>query len=83
MFFHANLSQSAHDFDIAIDKPVHNQPSGNMVLDSVFLHMDTATLAAFAAKGVTVDSIIISKAERDQTPCTFDRLIPSDWVNLN
>ena len=38
-------------------------------LDSIFNHMAPDVLAAFASRGVTPQSIVTSKSQRDAAPC--------------
>jgi hypothetical protein len=64
-----------------------NSPYGK--LDSIFNHMSTEVLAEYEQKGLTRESTILSKEERDNNPCTYRDAGPyfensgsNDWVEL-
>ncbi len=52
--------------------------------DSFLLHMSPSVTTSYAARGLTADTSIISKAARDAQPCVFGGPIdPANWVMLN
>lgn len=54
-----------------------------MMMDSVFNHMTPEVLSDFEKVEITTQNIIITKEERDQTPCKFERVENAqDWVEL-
>lgn len=66
-----------------------NSPFGN--LDSIFNHMSDEVLAQYEKRGITKEKIILSKEERDNSPCTYRGDGPyfenidnsSNWVVLS
>jgi prepilin-type N-terminal cleavage/methylation domain-containing protein len=56
----------------------------NVIFDSLFNHLNSATAQQFAAKGVTVQTIIVDRATRDADPCNFTNAPQNstDWVVL-
>lgn len=79
---YAALGDKGNDFDIDLMGPM--QPNGE-ILGSIFDHMTPKVLADFAAVGVTPSNAIISKAERDASPCDFAAAHGrggADWVTL-
>jgi len=55
-----------------------------MIYDSFLLHMSPSVTAAYAARGLTPATSIISKTARDAQPCTFGGpMDPASWVTLN
>lgn len=52
-------------------RKVDNWTSPYGKLDSVFNHMSTELLAQYEQKGITHESIIMSKEERDNNPCRY------------
>ena len=44
---------------------------GPKIFDSPFYHMSNTVLTEYQNKGITLENIIISKAERDKNPCNF------------
>lgn len=65
-----------------------NSPFGN--LDSIFNHMSDEVLAQYQQRGITKENIILSKEERDKTPCVYmdqgpyfnNSDEPANWVIL-
>ena len=55
-----------------------------MIYDSFLLHMSPSVAAAYATRGLTPATSIISKTARDAQPCIFGGPIdPASWVTLN
>jgi len=57
----------AANFDIGLKQ----FGAGKQVFNSPFLYMDSAVLDEYLEKGLTPEDLIISKFERDLTPCNF------------
>ncbi len=81
---YASLGKGGHDFDLVLRGYKGGQVSGE-VLDSVFNDMNTAVLAAYAARGVTPANVIVTRGQRDANPCKYDagNASPDNWVDLN
>lgn len=79
---YANLSGDANDFDIAVAK----FGPGGMTLDSLLNRLTPSVAQQFAARGITPANAIVSKADRDASPCAFGGggpANPADWVTLS
>jgi len=90
---HAHIASQGNDFDIAVTKFVGGIPQGEnmqgfffsmIMMDSVFNHMTADVLSDFEKVNVTLENIIITQNDRDQTPCDFEQRDEkvSDWVEL-
>lgn len=85
---YAALGEKEFDFDLDL---LGTWPAkdGKEILGSVFDHMTTSVLTAFASVGVTPLNTKETKAFRDQNPCDFsgqgqrdDRASTVNWVQL-
>lgn len=80
---YAALGDQGFDFDIDL---MGAKKKDVEVLGSIFDHMAPDVLAAFAADGVTPDNAIITKEERDASPCDFSKSVgrdEPDWVEFS
>ena len=64
---YANLLMGAANFDISLKQ----FGPGKQVFNSPFMYMDSAVLDEYLEKGLTPEDVIISKFERDSSPCNF------------
>lgn len=74
--FKGNLSTGGSSFDIAL-KSIDGR------YESPLLHMNPTVAATWAAKGFTASAAIISKTQRDATPCNGvynDQLPGTGWI---
>ncbi|MEV6602000.1 hypothetical protein AB0M36_34880 [Actinoplanes sp. NPDC051346] len=78
---YGNLSGGAENFDVTLKW----FPGGNSQeerWDSPFLHLTDAASAKFGQHGVRPETVVTSKAKRDEAPCRKFRRAAENWTTV-
>lgn len=67
-------SKDIHNFDIGLKK----FGIGRQIFDSPLAHMKETVLAEYAANGITLENVIVSKQARDADPCPVEGIRNGD-----
>lgn len=69
---------------VSFDTGLESVTNGVPAYESYFLHMTDAVLAQFAARGLTVEKLVVPKATRDAAPCAeYNRSDGVDYVRTS